>query len=101
MRIKDRVDPSEQSSILYRAQCKDCCSNNTGQTSRKLATRLKEHRSAIGNCNSKAPLMAAHCVDTGHDFNLADAKILSHTSSWTARLFKKRGSVMKIQSTMH
>ncbi len=89
MRIKDRVDPSKQSSIIFRAHCKDCSSNYTGQTSRKLATRLKEHRSAIRNCNIKAPLMAAHCGDTGHDFNLAEAKILSHVSSWTARLFKE------------
>ncbi len=89
MRIKDRVDPSEQSSIIYRAQCKDCSSNYTGQTSRKLTTRLKERRSAIRNCNIKASLMAAHCVDTGHDLNLAEAKILSHASSWTARLFKE------------
>ncbi len=27
MRIIDRVDPSEQSSIIYRAQCKHCYSN--------------------------------------------------------------------------
>ncbi len=33
--------------------------------------------------------MAAHCVDTGHGFNLAEAKILGHASSWTARLFKE------------
>ncbi len=89
MRIKDRVYPSEQSSISYRAQCKDCSSNYTGQTSKKLATRLKEHRSAIRNCNIKASLMAAHRMDTGHDFNLAEAKILSHASSWTARIFKE------------
>ncbi len=33
--------------------------------------------------------MAAHCVDTGHDFNLAETKILSHAGSWTARLIKE------------
>ncbi len=89
MIITDRVDPSEQSSIIYRAQCKDCSSYYTGQTSRKLATRLKEHRSAIRNCNIKASLMAAHCVDTGQDFNLAEANIFRHASSWTARFFKE------------
>ncbi len=31
MRIKDRVDPSEQPSIIYRAQCKDCSSYYTRQ----------------------------------------------------------------------
>ncbi len=86
MGIKNRVDPSEQSSIIYRAQCKDCFSNYTGQTPRKLSTRLNETPSAIRNCNIKASLMATHCVDTGQDFNLAEAKILSHASSWTAKL---------------
>ncbi len=60
MRIKGRVDLSEQSSIIHRTQCKDCSNNYTGQTSSKIATRLKEHRSAIRNCNIKASLMAAH-----------------------------------------
>ncbi len=82
MRIKDRVDPSEQSSIIYTAQCKDCFSNYTGQTSRKLATRLKEHRLAIRNCDIKASLMTAHCVDISW-------KILSRASCWTARLFQE------------
>ncbi len=34
---------------------------------RTLATRTKEHLSAIRNCNVKASLMASHCVDTGLD----------------------------------
>ncbi len=89
MKIKDRIDPSEQSSIIYRTQCKDCTSYYTGQTSRRLATRTKEHRSAIRNCNVKASLMASHCVDTGHSFDLAETKILSHANSRTARLFKE------------
>ncbi len=89
MRIKDRIDPSEQSSIIYRAQCKDCSSNYTGQTSRRLATRIKEHRSAIRNCNVKGSLMASHCVDTSHSFDPAETKILSHANSWAARLFKE------------
>ncbi len=33
--------------------------------------------------------MAAHCADTGHDFNLVEAKFLTHASSWTARPFKE------------
>ncbi len=88
MRIKDRIDPSEQSSIIYRAQCKDCPSNYAGQTSRRLATRIKEHRSAMRNCNVKASLMVSNCVDSGHAFDLAETKIFSHASRWTASLFK-------------
>ncbi len=61
----------------------------TGQTSRNLATRIKEHRSAIRNYNMKASILASHCVDAGHMFDLAETKILSNASSWTTRLFKK------------
>ncbi len=87
-----RLDEVVINILMYsicRAQCEDSSSNYTGQTSRKLATRLKENHSAIRNCNIKASLMAAHYVDTGHDFNLAEVKIVSHASSWTGRLFKE------------
>ncbi len=77
MGIKDRVDPGEQSSIIYRAQGNDCSSNYTEQTSRKFATRIM----AINNCNIKVALMASHFVDNGHDFDLAEANILSYTST--------------------
>ncbi len=76
-----------------------CSSNYTGQTSRRLVTRIKEHRSAIISCNVKASLMVSHCVDTGHSFDLAKTKILSHDSSWTARLFKEAWLSNKRQSS--
>ncbi len=41
-----RIDPSEQSLIIYKALCMDCFSNYTGQASRKIATRIKDHRTA-------------------------------------------------------
>ncbi len=89
MRIKDRVDLSEQPSIIYRDQCKEYSSECTGQISRKLVARIEENRSGIRNCNVKASPMAAHCVDNGQTFDLAETKILSHANSWMARLFKE------------
>ncbi len=98
MGSKDRIDPREQSSIIYRAQCKDCSSDYTGQTSRRLATRIKEHRSGIRNGNVKAFLMASHCVDTGHTFDLAETKILSHGFSAGPHAYsKKLGFQIRIQ----
>ncbi len=77
------------SSIMYSAQCKDCSSIYTGQTSRRLATMINDHRPARRNCSVKASLMVLHCVDTGHTFYFAETKIPSHASSWTAHLFKE------------
>ncbi len=67
----------------------DCSSSCTGQTSRKLATRIKKQRSSIRNCDMKAPFIAPHFVDTGHIFDLAETRILSHANNWTARLLKE------------
>ncbi len=39
----------------------------------------------IRNCNIKS----SHCVDTGHNFDLAETKILIHGKSWSARLSKE------------
>ncbi len=89
IRIKNRIDQSEQPLIIYRAQCMDCSSKYTGQTSKKLATRAKAHWSALRNCDLKTSLMASHFVDTGHIFDLDETNILSHTNSWTTRLFKE------------
>ncbi len=63
--------------------------NYTGQTSRRLVTRIKEHRLAIRNCNVKASVMSSRCADTGHIFDLAGTRILNHGNRWTARLFKE------------
>ncbi len=74
MRIKDLIDHNEQSSIIYRAQCKECSSSYTGQASKKLATRIKEYCSGIINCHVKTSLLASHCVDIGRSFDLAETK---------------------------
>ncbi len=86
MRIKHQIDQSEQPPIIYRAQCKECSSNYTGQTSRKLATRIKEHRSAIRKCNVKTSRMASQCVDTGHIFHLDETKIFSHEMKFGSQI---------------
>ncbi len=89
MGTEDIIDQREQSSIIFRAQCKDCSSNYTGQTSRKLATRIKQHRPNIRDCNVKTALMASHCEGTDHVFDPDETKVLNHTNSLTARLFKE------------
>ncbi len=43
----------------------------------------------IIEATTQASLMASHCVDTGHIFDLAKITIRRHASSWTARLFKE------------
>ncbi len=50
---------------------------------------------ALKNCNIKEALMASHRVDTGHTFDHAETKILSHASNWTARVFKESWRVIE------
>ncbi|VDK35907.1 unnamed protein product, partial [Dibothriocephalus latus] len=47
MRIKDRLNPSEQSSVVHRIPCLYCPVNYTGRTGRMLGSRIHEHKSAV------------------------------------------------------
>ncbi len=52
---------------------------------------------ALKNFNIKVALMASHRVDTGHTFDHAETKILSHANNWTARAFKEAWHVIETQ----
>ncbi len=50
--------------VLGRVQCKDCSGNCTGQTSRTLVTRLKEHQMVKKNCNRNSSLKSSRIPAT-------------------------------------
>ncbi len=65
-----------------------------GMLQKLLRADLEEARhpflgAAIRSYNIRMSLMASHCVDTGHRFDLAVTRILNHANSWITRLFKE------------
>ena len=47
--LKDPLDNSEKSCLVYQVPCRDCSLVYTGQTKRDVKSRLHEHKRAIKN----------------------------------------------------
>ncbi|VDL90822.1 unnamed protein product [Schistocephalus solidus] len=84
MRIKDRLNPNEQSEVVYRIPGQKFAYNYTGQTGRMLGSRIHEHRLAVRWGDSLSQV-AAHTYETGHEFNFAATKIIAHAGCKTSR----------------
>ncbi|VDN15637.1 unnamed protein product [Dibothriocephalus latus] len=84
MKIKDRLNPNEQSGLLYCIPRISCPCNYPRQTERMIGSRIHEHDQAVrrGDALSK---VAVHTYETGNEFNLAAAKIITHTGKKTGR----------------
>ena len=69
--------------------CNNCDTRQyTGEASKKISTRLTEHKNAIRRHDRKS-LPAKHTDDTGHKFNWDDAKLLGQSKTRHARKFKE------------
>ncbi|VDM04822.1 unnamed protein product [Schistocephalus solidus] len=84
MRIKDRLNPNEQSGEVYLVPCQNCSCNYTGQTGRMLGSRIHEHKHAVRRGDGLSQV-AAHTYETGHEFNFAATTIIAHVRCKTNR----------------
>ena len=84
--------------MIYKINCKDCDKVYIGQTSRALRSRTREHKRAIftGDKNS---LLAQHCKNHNHDFDLDDVKIIERCSQWSKRLFLEAWHLIPLMNT--
>ena len=68
--------------------CGDCSQRYIGQTSKKIATRITEHKNAIKRHDLKS-LPATHTYDNCHTFNWAKTQLLGRAPTKYAREFKE------------
>ena len=68
--------------------CKNCPEKYIGQTSKKIQTRLTEHRNAI-NRHDHSSLPAKHADDNGHKFDWSQTRCLGQATTKYAREFKE------------
>ncbi|KAM7312050.1 uncharacterized protein ISCGN_008955 [Ixodes scapularis] len=84
----DRTSADGQRGVVYKVQCGDCDATYIGETGRKRATRLKEHKRDVAKAThatrSKTEL-AEHCWTTGHSFDLDNATTLAREQRWGQR----------------
>ena len=63
---KDRINRSQQSRVIYRANCWDCNGFYIGKTKRRLRDRKTEHFKALAK-NDNTSAIADHVKATGHN----------------------------------
>ena len=89
---KDPLEKNEKTGAVYHISCKECPAAYVGETGRALGTRLAEHRQPSRITSA----VVCHTLDTGHSFDLENAKILDSEP----RYFE-RGVREAIQIAMH
>lgn len=82
---KDKLDRDCTTCVVYKVNCKDCDAVYIGQTSRSLKTRIREHSHAIAK-SDKNSLLVQHHLQTKHNIDLDDVKIIDRCDKWSQRL---------------
>ena len=73
---KDRINRSQRSKVVYRANCWDCDSFYIGKTKRRLHDRKTEHFKALSQgCHASA--LADHVISTSHNIKWDHFDILT------------------------
>ena len=63
---KDRLNRSQRSNVIYKANCWDCAELYMGKTKRRLHDIKSEHFKAL-TCNENVSAIADHVRATGHN----------------------------------
>ncbi|BHF57631.1 hypothetical protein SprV_0100057300 [Sparganum proliferum] len=84
MKMKDRLDTGEQSGVVYQIPCQNCPCHYTGQTGRRLSSRILEHKRAVRRGDPLSQV-ATHTLEEGHEFDFASTWILARAGNKTGR----------------
>ncbi len=85
MLAKDPLKDEEKSGVLNRVNCEECSSYYFGETSKRLMTRMQEHKSAVRRHQTKSR-MWAHISETGHVVDFKKANFQAQAKSKGSRL---------------
>ena len=73
--LKEPLDNSEKSCLVYQVPCLDCSFVYIGQTKRDLKSRLDEHKRAIKNQCPDLSALCEHSITMDHILSWTEAKI--------------------------
>ena len=76
-KVKDTLPPGKQSNVVYRIPC-SCGQVYTGETKRRLETRLKEHRDACERGMMEKSAVAEHAWEHHHPIHWEETTVLDH-----------------------
>nr|VZI09974.1 unnamed protein product [Spirometra erinaceieuropaei] len=84
MRVKDRLVVGEQSGVVYQIPCQDCPRHYTGQTERRLSSRIMKRKLAVQRGDPLSQVVT-HTLEEGHEFNFASTRMIARASNKTGR----------------
>ena len=87
-KLKRTIPKMKQSIVIYKVACHNCSEFYIGVTTRRLKTRLAEHKKDHNSALNR------HAMETDHDINFSDTEIIA-TDSTKYRLQVKE--TLKIQ----
>jgi len=85
---KDNIDGSSRCNVVYRIDCQDCKASYVGQTKRRLATRIKEHKNDINKKSGTLSVISTHRLQN-HEFDWEGVHILDSEPSWYKRIISE------------
>ena len=75
--LKEPLDNSEKSYLVYQVLSRDCSFVYIGQTKRNLKSRLDEHKRATKNQRPDLSALCEHSITMNHIISWTEAKILN------------------------
>ena len=90
-RVKDRLPEEKRSKVVYQIPC-DCGKVYIGETTRRLETRLKEHKEAHRKADTETSAVAEHSWNTQHAIKWGETTIIDQA---------RRTKELKIKEALH
>jgi hypothetical protein len=88
MQPKDPLPLMDNSSLVYKINCSNCAANYIGETSKKLGSRLHEHKLAIRRSDPLSQI-SKHIIENNHNFAFDEAQIIGRSTTHMGRLLQE------------
>ncbi len=85
MLAKDPLKDGKKSGVVYLVNCEEYSSYYVGETSKRLMTRMQEHKSTVRRHDTNSHIWA-HMSETGHVVGFKKAKVQAQAKSKGSRL---------------
>lgn len=86
---KDSVPRLQRTNVVYKIDCADCDASYVGQTSRRLSTRISEHRLHIGRNTNTKSVITDHRLHYNHNFKWDDVTVLDNEPNFYKRILSE------------
>lgn len=87
-RGKDKTDPVNRMSVVYKINCHECDAVYVGQTKKSALERCKQHRSNSKYLDREC-VINSHIKECGHLFDFDNPIVLEYEKEWKKRIISE------------